>query len=551
MIAWRPRRSIFPAGPTASANGSCRPRASATSRPSCSKTSFRRLHRRRQPMCICGLSMADRLTIKSRPSSRPSRRRCFLRSRATSSFVAFYRPRRGFCEDHDHRLRRRKSALGRARAQGAGRRNRASDRAGAGFDCGSHCSSWRRPFLSVCGGASRTRLDGAAQSRDSFRRAHSRNLPWAAGDVRLERRGSGRGGPGLLPRGGSGPADLCEVSSYRLELTGADGDESTPARCPRGRLLLFCTLLRRTLGRGRDGRGVSSRCPVRGGDREAQCVGRPVPSGKIGRDWRARSAELPGAGRMTLARRIIPCLDVDGGRVVKGIEFEGLRDMGDPAELAARYNREGADEIVVLDISATHEGRATFLETIRRVAEQLNIPLTAGGGIRKMEDGQAVLRAGADKVTVNTAAVKRPELISELSQQFGAQAVVLSMDVKRVGPSWEIFVRGGRDATGIDAIEWVQEAVSRGAGEILLTSIDRDGTCSGFDCDLTAKIAATVSVPVIASGGASTFEDFRAVFQQGNADAALAASIFHSETHSIAALKKFLAEHGVPVRRKA
>jgi cyclase len=251
---------------------------------------------------------------------------------------------------------------------------------------------------------------------------------------------------------------------------------------------------------------------------------------------------------MTLARRIIPCLDVDGRRVVKGIEFEGLRDMGDPAELAARYNREGADELVVLDISASRDGRATFLETIRRVAEQLNIPLTAGGGIRKMEDGRAVLRAGADKVTVNTAAVERPELISELAQQFGSQAVVLSIDVKRKGNSWEPYVRGGRDATGRDAAAWAAEAVSRGAGEILLTSIDRDGTCSGFDCDLTAKIAATVQVPVIASGGANAFEDFLSVFVEGRADAALAASIFHNETHSIGALKKFLGERGVPIR---
>ena len=251
---------------------------------------------------------------------------------------------------------------------------------------------------------------------------------------------------------------------------------------------------------------------------------------------------------MMLARRIIPCLDVDAGRVVKGIEFEGLRDMGDPADLAARYNCEGADELVMLDISATFEGRATFLETIRRVAEQLNIPLTAGGGIRTMEDGRAVLRAGADKVTVNTAAVKRPELLSELAQQFGAQAVVLSIDVKRKGNSWEPYTRGGRDATGMDATEWAAESVSRGAGEILLTSIDRDGTCSGFDCELTAKIASTVAVPVIASGGASTFEDFRAVFTDGRADAALAASIFHTATHSIGALKKFLAERGVPVR---
>lgn len=251
---------------------------------------------------------------------------------------------------------------------------------------------------------------------------------------------------------------------------------------------------------------------------------------------------------MTLARRIIPCLDVDAGRVVKGIEFEGLRDMGDPAELAARYNREGADELVVLDISASREGRATFLDTIRRVAEQLSIPLTAGGGIRTMDEGRAVLRAGADKVTVNTAAVERPELLSELAQQLGSQAVVLSLDVKQKGSSWEAYVRGGRDATGRDAAEWAAEAASRGAGEILLTSIDRDGTCSGFDCEVTAKIAATVSVPVIASGGASTFEDFLDVFTKGRADAALAASIFHQQTRSISELKKFLAAHGIPVR---
>ena len=253
---------------------------------------------------------------------------------------------------------------------------------------------------------------------------------------------------------------------------------------------------------------------------------------------------------MTLARRIIPCLDVDGGQVVKGVEFEGLRHMGDPAELAARYNREGADELVVLDISASRDGRATFLDTIRRVAEQLNIPLTAGGGIRTMEDGRAVLRAGADKVTVNTAAVQRPELISELAQQFGSQAVVVSIDVKRTprSRSWEAYVRGGRDATGLDAAAWAAEAVWRGAGEILLTSIDRDGTCTGFDCELTATIAAAVAVPVIASGGANAFEDFLAVFERGRADAALAASIFHSEIHSIPVLKKFLAERGVPVR---
>ena len=251
---------------------------------------------------------------------------------------------------------------------------------------------------------------------------------------------------------------------------------------------------------------------------------------------------------MTLARRIIPCLDVDAGRVVKGIEFAELRDMGDPADLAARYNREGADEIVVLDISATVEGRATFLETIRRVAAQLNIPLTAGGGIRTTANGLAVLRAGADKVTVNTAALERPQLISELSHQFGAQAVVLSLDVKRKGNSWEAYTHGGRQATGRDAAEWAAEAVTRGAGEILITSIDKDGTRTGFDCELTAKIAATVSVPVIASGGASTYDNFYDVFTGGCADAALAASIFHEETHSISGLKNFLSKRGVPIR---
>jgi imidazole glycerol-phosphate synthase subunit HisF len=251
---------------------------------------------------------------------------------------------------------------------------------------------------------------------------------------------------------------------------------------------------------------------------------------------------------MMLARRIIPCLDVDGGRVVKGVEFEKLRDMGDPETHAARYNRDGADELVVLDISASRDGRATFLKTIQRVACHLNIPLTAGGGIRKLEDGVAVTRAGADKVTVNTAAVERPNLISELSQQFGSQAVVLSMDVKRTERKWEIFIRGGRGSTGLDAVAWAQEGAARGAGEILLTSIDRDGTCSGFDCELTAAITSAVRVPVIASGGAHSFDDFLEVFSEGCADAALAASIFHSETHSIGTLKKFLAERGVPIR---
>lgn len=251
---------------------------------------------------------------------------------------------------------------------------------------------------------------------------------------------------------------------------------------------------------------------------------------------------------MTLAHRIIPCLDVNAGRVVKGVEFQALRDMGDPEALAARYNREGADELILLDITASRDNRATFLETVRSVAQQLNIPFTAGGGIRNLEEGRAVLRAGADKVTVNTAAIERPELISELAAQFGSQAVILSMDAKKTAEGWDIFIRSGSQATGREATAWAQEGVARGAGEILLTSIDRDGTYSGFDCDLTATIAALVSVPVIASGGAKKFEDFLDVFSKGAADAALAASIFHSEEQSIGSLKKYLAAQGVPVR---
>lgn len=251
---------------------------------------------------------------------------------------------------------------------------------------------------------------------------------------------------------------------------------------------------------------------------------------------------------MSLARRIIPCLDSDGERVVKGVNFTGLRDAGDPAELAARYNAEGADELVVLDIAASRDRRPTFLETIRRVAAELAIPLTAGGGIRTLEDGRAVLRAGADKITVNTAAVQRPELISELSQEFGAQAVVLAIDAKRSGDHWNVMVRGGRESASLDAIEWARRGVTFGAGEILLTSVDRDGTQAGFDTPLTAAISKSVSVPVIASGGAKSPQHFFDIFTEGAADAALAASIFHDGVQSIRALKEFLATNGVEVR---
>src|ERR1700682_4512655 len=252
---------------------------------------------------------------------------------------------------------------------------------------------------------------------------------------------------------------------------------------------------------------------------------------------------------MSLAHRIIPCLDTDGERVVKGANFVGLRDAGDPVALAARYNAEGADELVVLDIAASRDRRPTFLETIRRVAAELSIPLTAGGGIRTLEDGRSVVRAGADKVTVNTAAVERPELISELSREFGAQAVVLAIDAKRKGDHWDVMVRGGRESTGRDAIVWVKHVVTLGEGEILLTSIDRAGTQTGFDITLTEAISSEVSVPVIASGGAKLPEHFVEVFTAGAADAALGASIFHDRVQAIRRLKEFLLAHSIEVRR--
>ena len=253
---------------------------------------------------------------------------------------------------------------------------------------------------------------------------------------------------------------------------------------------------------------------------------------------------------MSLARRIIPCLDTDGSRVVKGVNFVGLRDAGDPAELAARYNSEGADELVVLDIAASRDRRPTFLETIRRVAAELAIPLTAGGGIRTLEDARSVVRAGADKITVNTAAVERPELITELSAEFGAQAVVLALDAKFDPKSnaWDVRVRGGRDSARLDALSWAQRSVTLGAGEILLTSMDRDGTQSGFDVALTSAISRAVSVPVIASGGARTPDHFAQIFSEGAADAALAASIFHDNIQSIRELKQFLAARHIEVR---
>lgn len=251
---------------------------------------------------------------------------------------------------------------------------------------------------------------------------------------------------------------------------------------------------------------------------------------------------------MSLARRIIPCLDTDAEWVVKGVQFGHLRRMGDPAELAARYDREGADEVVVLDIAASRDRRPTFLETIRRVARALSIPLTAGGGIRTLADARAVIEAGADKLTINTAAVTRPELLAELAAEFGSQAVVLAIDARREGSGWRVWTRGGHEATGIDAVAWATEGAERGAGEILLTSIDRDGTRNGFDVELTGAVSRSVGVPVVASGGAETPEHFAEVFEHGMADAALAASIFHENRVPIGGLKSFLAGRGVTVR---
>ncbi len=251
-----------------------------------------------------------------------------------------------------------------------------------------------------------------------------------------------------------------------------------------------------------------------------------------------------------LTKRIIACLDVDAGRVVKGVQFENLRDAGDPAELAEAHSESGADEIVLLDISAAHQRRATLLDTVRRAAKQLFIPFTVGGGIRTLEEAAAVFSAGADKISLNSAAIANPALITQIAERFGSQAVVVAIDAKRgQNPGgWEAFTQGGRCATGRDAIDWAREAESCGAGEILLTSMDRDGTASGFDCDLTRTVSDLVRIPVIASGGAGSAAHFVEVFREGHADAALAASIFHYGFHRVGELKQQLAADGIPMR---
>jgi len=284
------------------------------------------------------------------------------------------------------------------------------------------------------------------------------------------------------------------------------------------------------------------------------------------------------------AKRIIPCLDCKDGRVVKGVQFVNLRDAGDPGELAEAYNREGADELVMLDISASREGRATLMDTVHRVARRLFIPLTVGGGVRTLEDAQRLLSAGADKVAVNTAAVESSDIVSQIAQHFGRQALVVAIDARRVrpplvgaqpeagslvgaplagalngamraptrgaptAPRWRVSTYGGTRQTELDAVAWAREVEARGAGEILLTSMDADGTQAGFDCELTKTIAEALHIPVIASGGAGGPEHFAQVFLKGHADAALAASIFHFETHTLRSLKEYLQAQGVPVR---
>jgi len=257
---------------------------------------------------------------------------------------------------------------------------------------------------------------------------------------------------------------------------------------------------------------------------------------------------------MSLTKRIIACLDVNAGRVVKGVQFVDIIDAGDPAELARRHAEAGTDEIVLLDITATHEGRGTLIDAVKRTAEQLFIPFTVGGGIRTVEDAAAIFDAGADKVSINSAAIARPELIEEIGRRFGAQAVVIAIDARRAHGATqpvidaEVFVNGGRKPAGRKALEWAKEAESRGAGEILLTSMDADGTRTGFDCELTARVSDAVQIPVIASGGAGTADHFADVLLEGKADAALAASIFHFGIANVRELKEAIARRGVPVR---
>lgn len=286
-------------------------------------------------------------------------------------------------------------------------------------------------------------------------------------------------------------------------------------------------------------------------------VGKALYTGKLslaaaieaGRGRPGEPAGGPGTGGKGLARRIIPCLDVKDGRVVKGVSFVNLRDAGDPVELAAAYDAAGADELCFLDISASHEGRRTLLSVVERVAAGVFIPMTVGGGIGSVEEIRSVLLAGADKVSINSAAVREPELIRQAARRFGSQCIVLAVDARRAGPGrWEVYTHGGRRPTGLDAVEWARRGADLGAGEILLTSMDADGTKAGYDLELTARVSEAVGVPVIASGGAGELQHLLDVLTVGKADAALAASIFHYGRHTVGEAKAYLARRGVPVR---
>ncbi len=276
----------------------------------------------------------------------------------------------------------------------------------------------------------------------------------------------------------------------------------------------------------------------------------PEKSSEVGlailRNFLRLVARTTSGGALMLAKRIIACLDVRDGQVVKGVKFEGLRSAGDPAALARRYNVEGIDELVILDVTATLEKRLAMARTVRAVAGELFIPLCVGGGIRDADDAAAVVEAGADKVSLNSAALADPAIITRLAQQYGSQAVIVAIDARREGDHFAVYSRSGTTAASRDAVEWAREAEARGAGEILLTSMDRDGTRSGFDCEMTAAVSTAVNIPVIASGGAGGFDDFVDVFTAGRADAALAASIFHYAEHSVSELKGHLRERGFP-----
>src|SRR5687767_5855503 len=407
------------------------------------------------------------------------------------------------------------------------------------------------------------------QVRCRGRNATARDMPGHAMAVRRQRRSAGRAWARrhsrpdfeAAERSGAPPQSAARgVERPRLPAGEyAARRNAASFRRPRVRRAGLLHALVRGAGHRRMRRLDGAREHVLVGRRARQHLRRAVPSGEIRQRRSADPPQLPeglrpafaegsgGAGMLT--KRIIACLDVRDGQVVKGVQFQQLRHAGDPGELARRYNVEGIDEVVVLDITATLESRQALARTINAVAQEIFLPLTVGGGIRSEDDAAAAIDAGADKVSLNTAALRGPELITTLARRYGSQAVIVAIDAKRLGGGFGVFVRSGTTDAARDAVEWARQAESRGAGEILLTSIDRDGTKAGFDCELTAAVSDAVNIPVIASGGAGTFDHFAEVFTVGHADAALAASIFHFNERSVFELKEFLAQQDIPVRK--